>query len=184
MAPGALDQGPDREMPIMRRACVLALIAPLILTACGDGGDPPPQRPAEPPAAPAPAPVGPTPDQVRADILSTLAAHPAGLETESAAGRRILSGFGPADCRPGAEAGEAPFERICASPADAGSGIALIIHSGLILAAVVRGLPEGVEGWDCQPAEAPPDHTICMATRVSSAQSGAWSGYWNARAGA
>ncbi len=166
----------------MRRACVLALIAPLILTACGDGGDPPPQRPAEPPAAAAP--VGPTPDQVRADILSTLAAHPAGLETESAAGRRILSGFGPADCRPGAEAGEAPFERICASPADAGSGIALIIDSGLILAAVVRGLPGGVEGWDCQPAEAPPDHTICMATRVSSAQSGAWSGYWNARAGA
>ena len=172
----------------MRRACLLALIAPLILTACGDGGDPQPQRPVDPPTVSAPAPVGPTPDEVRTDILSTLAAHPAGLETESPAGRRVLSAFRPADCRPGAEAGEAPFERICASPsqsgADAGAGIALIIDGGLILGAVVRGLPQGVEGWDCQPAEAPPDHTICMATRVSSAQSGAWSSYWNARAGA
>ncbi len=172
----------------MRRACLVSLIAPLILTACGDSGAPPPERPADPPSVPAPAPVGPTPDQVRADILSTLAAHPAGLETESPAGRRVLSGFRPADCRPGAEAGEAPFERICGSPSQSGSvagpGIALIIDDGLILAAVVRDLPAGVDGWDCQPAEAPPDHTICMATRVSSAQSGAWSGYWNARAGA
>lgn len=172
----------------MRRTCLVFLIAPLILTACSDGGAPTPPPAADPPAAPAPVPAGPTPDQIRADILSALAAHPAGLETESPAGRRVLGGFRPADCRPGAGAGEAPFERICTSPpasgADASPGIALIIDSGLILAAVVRDLPQGVEGWDCQPAEAPPNHTICMATRVSSAQSGAWSGYWNALAGA
>jgi hypothetical protein len=75
-----------------------------------------------------------------------------------------------------------PFERICAwwsqPEADRGSDLSLIIDDGLILGAVVRG-PEGVEGWDCQPAAAPPGYTICMATRVSSAQSEAWSGYWN-----
>lgn len=174
----------------MRHACLLALAAPLVLASCSDGGEPPPQPPVGPPPVPVPgpAPVAPTPYQVRTEILSTLAAHPAGLETETPVGRRVLAAFRPADCRSGAEAGEAPFERICASPspsgADAGVGIALIIDGGLVLGAVVRDLPRGVEGWDCQPAAAPSDHTICMATRVSSAQSGAWSDYWNARAGA
>lgn len=170
----------------MRRACLASLFAPLILAACDDRGGQPPLRPVDPdPAAASPAPaapVGPTADRIRTDILTALAARPAGLEIDSPAGRAVLDRFLPADCQPGG----ALFERICAwrslSGAEGVADISLIIDDGLILAAVVRGLPQGVEGWDCQPAVAPPDHALCMATRVSSAQSEAWSGYWNARA--
>lgn len=175
----------------MRLACLVSLIAPLILTACGDGG-PPPERPVDPPPAPAPAqaravtPDRPSADQIRTDILSALAAHSAGLEADSPAGRAVLDHFRPADCLAAADMDGMPFERICAwwaqPGADQGSDISLIIEDGLILGAVVRDLPRGVEGWDCQPARAPPNHTICMATRVASAQSGAWNDYWTALA--
>lgn len=170
----------------MRWASLALLIGPLALMACGDGGDPPqaPVEPPETPAAPAPAAaVDPAADPVRAEMLSVLAAHPAGLEADTAEGRAVLGRFRPADCLGSEEMDAMPFERICAwwsqPGADRGSDISLIIDDGLILAAVVRGRPEGIEGWDCQPAAAPPDYTICTATRVSSAQSVAWSGYWN-----
>ena len=173
----------------MRWASLAPLIGPLALMACGDGGDPP-QAAVEPPQAPAAAPapaagtaVDPAAERVRAEILSALAAHPAGLEADAAEGRAVLGRFRPADCLESEEMDGMPFERICAwwsqPEAERGSDISLIIDDGLILGAVVRGLPDGVEGWDCQPAAAPPGYTICMATRVSSAQSVAWTGYWN-----
>jgi len=176
----------------MRRASLAPLIGSLALMACGDGGDPP-QAVVEPSQAPTaaektPAPaagaaIEPAADRVRTEMLSALAAHPAGLEADTAEGRAILGRFRPADCLGSEEMDGMPFERICAwwsqPEAKRGSDISLIIDDGLILGAVVRGLPEGVEGWDCQPAAAPPDYTICMATRVSSAQSVAWTGYWN-----
>lgn len=174
----------------MRWTRFAPLIGPLALMGCGDGGDPP-QAAVEPPEAPvaaekAPAAgtaVDPAADRVRTGILSALAAHPAGLEVDTAEGRAVLDRFRSADCLGSEEMDGMPFERICAwwsqPGADRGSDVSLIIDDGLILGAVVRGLPEGVEGWDCQPAAAPPDYTICMATRVSSAQSVAWTGYWN-----
>lgn len=175
----------------MRRTCLVSLIAPLILTACGDGGGPPP-RPVDLSSAPAPvqAPPAtadrPSADRIRTDILSALVAHPAGLEADSPAGRAVLGHFRPADCLAAADMAGMPFERLCAWSAGPGaaqgSDISLIIDQGLILGAVVSDLPRGVEGWDCQPARATPNHTVCMATRVSSAQSGAWNDYWNALA--
>jgi len=176
----------------MRCTRLALLIAPLALLACGDGDDQPRVSP-----TPAPTPVaagtaaGPAagmeaaPDAagVRAEILSVLAAHPAGLEADTAEGRAVLDRFRPADCLAPEEMDGMPFERMCAwwsqPGADRGSDVSLIIDDGIILGAVVREQPGGVEGWDCQPAAAPPDYTICMATRVSSAQSVAWTGYWN-----
>jgi len=175
----------------MRWASLAPLIAPMALMACGDGGDPP-RAAVEPPQAPAAekaaAPIAGVADAsaanaVRTEILTALAAHPAGLEADTAEGRAVLDRFRPADCLGSEEMDGMPFERICAwwsqPGADRGSDISLIIDDGLILGAVVREQPDGVEGWDCQPAAAPPDYTICMATRVSSAQSVAWTGYWN-----
>lgn len=168
----------------MRRAGLVFLITPLILTACGEGG-PPLQRSADAPvAAPAATADQPSADQVRTDILAALAAHPAGLEADSPPGRAVLHHFPPADCRDAGTMDGMPFDRLCAwgAQADQDPDISLMIADGLILGAVVRGRPEGVRDWDCQPASAPPDHTICMATRVSSAQSGAWNDYWTALA--
>lgn len=175
----------------MRRTCLFSLITPLVLAACGDGGGPPQRRPIDPPPAPAPVqappatPDRPSADGIRTDILSALAAHSAGLEVDTPAGRAVLDHFRPADCLDAGDMDGMPFERICAwwarPGADQGSDISLIIEDGLILGAVVRDLPRGVEGWDCQPASAP-NYTICMATRVSSAQSGAWNDYWTALA--
>jgi hypothetical protein len=173
----------------MRWVTLALLMGPLALMACGDGGGPP--QPAVEPSqasaagekAPAAGAAEPEADRVRGDILSALAAHPAGLKADSTEGRAVLDRFRPADCLESEEMDGMPFERICAwwsqPRANRGSDISVIIDDGLILGAVVRNLPEGVEGWDCQPAAAPPDYTICMATRVSSAQSVAWSGYWN-----
>ena len=176
----------------MRWPTLAPLIGPLALIACGDAGDRP-QAPAEPPPAPVASGTAASPaadtqvaadaDGVRAEILSVLAAHPAGLEAETAEGRAVLGRFRPADCLGAEEMDGMPFERMCAwwsqPGADRGSDVSLIIDDGMILGAVVREQPDGVEGWDCQPAAAPPDYTICMATRVSSAQSVAWTGYWN-----
>ncbi len=188
-SPDGLDTHDIHREPLMRRACTVSLIAPLILTACGDGG-PAPERPVDPPPmappvqAPPATPDRPSPDRIRTDILAALAAHSAGLEVDSPAGSGVLDHFPPADCLAAADVDGMPFERICAwraqPGADQGADISLIIEDGLILGAVVRDRPRGVEDWDCQPAIAPPNHTICMATRVSSAQSGAWNDYWTA----
>jgi hypothetical protein len=171
------------------------LTAALALGACGERAGSAGQT-AEPAAArapaeaaatatPGPAAPGPATD-VRAEILSALTAHPAGLAADSAQGRAVLDRIRPADCLAADETDGMPFERICSwwsqPQARRGADISLIVDDGLILGAVVRDRPQGIEGWDCQPAKAPPGYVICMATRVASAQSEAWSGYWNSLA--
>lgn len=171
----------------MRWIPLVPLFGTLALLACGNDGEAP-RPPAGPPRPPAEAeksaetePGAPVAD-IRAEILSALAAHPAGLVVDSTDGRAVLNRFRPADCLDSADMEGMPFQRICAwwsrPQAERGADISVIIDGGMVLGAVVRA-SEGVQGWDCQPAAAPPGYAICMATRVSSAQSEGWSGYWN-----